>query len=127
MNTLDSAADVEARTWQGHTLVPASPPAAAIVAAVAVVEHHSTHQRLDRQGRRFVAAGGSRNACQRIRTAMNRRRNHVAKEEAMVPLQIPKLKQEEVVSPDVPPSFTPYDLSVFYHRVLRGVSRGEWL
>ena len=58
---------------------------------------------------------------------MNRRRNHVAKEEAMVPLQIPKLKHEEVVSPDVPPGFTPYDLSVFYHQVHQGVFRGEWL
>ena len=58
---------------------------------------------------------------------MNRRRNHVAKEEAVVPLFAPKLKQEEMVSPDVPPGFTPYYLSVFYHQVLRGVFRGEWL
>ena len=58
---------------------------------------------------------------------MNRRCNLVAKEEAVVLLLVPKLKQEEVVFPDLPPSFTPYDLSVFYHRVLRGVFRGEWL
>ena len=58
---------------------------------------------------------------------MNQRRNHVEKEEAVVLLLVPKLKQEEVVFPDLPPSFTPYDLSVFYHRVLRGVFRGEWL
>ena len=58
---------------------------------------------------------------------MNRRRNHVAKEEAVVPLLVPKLMEEEVVFPDVPPGFTPYNMSVFYHRVLRGVFRGEWL
>ena len=58
---------------------------------------------------------------------MNRRRNHVAKEEAVVLLLVPKLKQERVVFPDVHPGFTPYDLSVFYHQVLRGVFRGEWL
>ena len=52
---------------------------------------------------------------------MNQRRNHVAKEEAVVLLLVPKLKQEGVVFPDVHPGFTPYDLSVFYYRVLRGV------
>ena len=52
----------------------ASPPARAVVVARPEVEHHSAHQRHDRNGR-FIAADGTSNVRPRRRmTTRNRRR-----------------------------------------------------
>ena len=57
-----------------YAAASASPPACAIVIARPEVEHHSAHQRRDRNGR-FVAAAGTSNARPRRRiTTRNRRR-----------------------------------------------------
>ena len=65
--TPDSTTGVEASRHQGRPLVPASPPAADIIVAPPVVEHHSTHQRRDRRGR----FSRTSNAHPRRRTTMN--------------------------------------------------------
>jgi len=57
-----------------YAAASASPPARAVVVARPEVEHHSAHQRRDRNGR-FTAADGTSNACpRRRRTTRNRRR-----------------------------------------------------
>ena len=71
--TPDSTTGVEASRRQGRPLVPASPPAADIIFAPPIVEHHSTHQRRDRRGR----FSRTSNARPRRRTTMRNRRRMV--------------------------------------------------
>ena len=85
----DSTTGVEASRRQGRPLVPASPPAADIIIAPPVVEHHSTHQRRDRRGR-FARTSNVR---PRRRTTTNRSRRQAAEEPA-VPL-IPRPEDDE--------------------------------
>ncbi|RLN12511.1 hypothetical protein C2845_PM09G17360 [Panicum miliaceum] len=106
---LDSTG-VEARRRQGRALVPASPPAGAIVVAP-VVEHHSTKQRRDQEGR-FVVAGTSNTRPWRRRTTTMNRHRVQAEEEAVVLRVVPKHEEDKygvVGIPDVPPGFAPHD------------------
>ena len=86
--TPNSTTGVEASKRQGRPLVPASPPAADIIVAPPVVEHHSTHQRCDRQGR----FSRTSNARPRRRTMSQSRREAI--EEPAVPL-VPRLEEDE--------------------------------
>ena len=79
--TPDSTTGVEASRRQGCPLVPASPPAADIIVAPPIVEHHSTHQRRDRRGR----FSRTSNARPRRRTMTNQSHCQAA-EELVVPL-----------------------------------------
>jgi len=79
--TPNSTMGVEASWRQGRPLVPTSPPVADIIVAPPVVEHHSTHQRRDRQGR----FSRTSNARSRRRTTTNWSCRQAA-EELAVPL-----------------------------------------
>src|SRR6185503_11341084 len=87
--TPDSTTGVEASRHQGCPLVPTSPPAADIIVAPPVVEHHSTHQRRDRRG----SFSRTSNARPRRRMTTNRSRCQVAEEPA-VPL-VPRPEEDE--------------------------------
>ena len=105
--TPNSTTGVEASKRQGRPLVPASPPAADIIVAPPVVEHHSTHQRRDLRGR----FSRTSNARPRRRTTTNRSRRQAAEEPA-VPL-IPRPEDDEYgvieILDVMPPAFTAHD------------------
>ena len=87
--------------------MPTSPPVADIIVAPPVVEHHSTHQRRDRQGR----FSRTSNARPRWRTTTNRSR-HQAAEEPAVPL-VPRPEDDEYGVVEIldvmPPVFAAHD------------------
>ena len=104
----DSTTGAEASRRQGRPLVPASPPAADIIVALPVVEHHSTHQRRDRRGR----FSRTSNARPRRRMTMNRSRRQAVEEPAM-PL-VPRPEEDEFGVVEIldvmPPIFAAHDV-----------------
>ncbi|CAN6371773.1 unnamed protein product [Urochloa humidicola] len=99
---------------QGRTLLPASPTAAANVAA-AVVEHHSNNQNRDGRGR-FIKGYRTSNAQgRRTRTRMNPRRTQ-EEDKDMVPVQAQDAEGEQVVVPPPVDEIPKHDFVIVCNR-----------